>query len=487
MDHEWCAKDYKAWGKSMMIEHPKLSAFVGDGLPAGTSGLAHYNDDSATSDNCAMVVFVQCNNHILNKSFEKACKSNNDLNKVMTDLDELTTLLRKPFVRQKLKDNVKVPKFPKTRWLYAFDELLWILQREDNINRALYQAHTEKKSEYEKITKLCKIPSDFTYLIDALTPIKKLQLAFENEKTALPLVYPFLVRTIRIYQAMFNGRCNAEVIKFAKPIMDSLINEFKEKARIPLLVFSFAITPLGTNYINGVKWDHLFNSTLLRILNEANQLTPNSSELIINEEEENEEEGKNEEMEQEERSEIHYVNHVIKRNSNDKIFIEKIHYDDLNPDVMLPDDLIFSPESVQVMAIDFFENREFLREYKSRKPCDNEVRRQILDHVGTLKIRLMAILRHSHTVEDINMFKYDDSDMYGYGFFKKHMLGRTNYYIIAMHALQMMSIPAGESSCERAISKARWLVGNHRSKESNKLRDARLLTSINAQMAHGNK
>ena len=479
MEHEWCAKDYKNWGVNMMKDHPKLSAFVGDGLPAGTSGLAHYNTNTATSDNCSMVIFVQCNNHILNKSFEKACSSNDDLKAVIENLDAITTLLRKPFVKQKLKDKAKVPKFPKTRWLYAFDALLWIFQREENINKALQQAYVEKTGEYVKVTKLRKIPEDFSHLIDALMPIKKLQLAFENEKTALPLVYPFLVRTIRIYQSMINGNGNREVIKFAKPIMNSLISEFKEKARIPLLVFSFAITPLGANYINGASWDRLFDPTLLSILNESKTLAPNSSEL--------EEEEENTEDEQEERVPIHYVRHVVRSDANGHIKIDKELYDELNPDIRIPDDLIFTPENVNVMAIDFFENREFIRQYKCRKPCDNEVRKQIMDHIGSLKIRLMSILRMNPAVEDINMFKFDKADMYGYSFYKLHMISKSPYSIIAMHALQMMSIPAGESSCERAISRARCLIGSHRSRENNELRDARLLASINAQLSHGNK
>ena len=479
MDHEWCAKDYKNWGVTMMEAHPKLSAFVGDGLPAGTSGLAHYNANSATSDNCAMVIFVQCNNHILNKSFEKACASNDDLKAAIENLDAITTLLRKPFVKQKLKGNVKVPKFPKTRWLYAFDALLWIFQREESINKALWQAYSEKAEEYEKITKQRKIPEEFSHLIDALMPIKKLQLAFENEKTALPLVYPFLVRTIRIYQSMINGNCNPGIIKFARPIMNSLISEFKDKARIPLLVFSFAITPLGANYINGASWDRLFNTTLLSILNESKPIAPNSSEL--------EEEEENIENDPEEIVPVHYVQHIIRSDINGNIQIDKEHYDELNKDIRLPDDLIFTPENVLVMAVDFFENREFLRQYKCRKPCNNEMRKQINDHVGRLKIRLMSILRMNPEVDNINMFKFEDSDMYGYGFYKMHMMSKNQYALIAMHAMQMMSIPAGESSCERAISRARCLIGSHRSRESNELRNARLFASINAQISHGNK
>lgn len=463
-----------------MIEaHPKLSAFVGDGLPAGTSGLAHYNANSATSDNCSMVIFVQCNNHILNKSFEKACKSNNYLKTAIDNLDAITTLLRKPFVKQKLKGNIKVPIFPKTRWLYAFDALLWIFQREESINKALSQSYAERNGEYIKITKLQKVPEEFSYLIDALMPIKRLQLAFENEKTALPLVYPFLVRTIRIYESMINGNGNPEVKKFAKPIMKSLINEFKEKARIPLLVFSFAITPLGVNYINGASWDRLFNSTLLSILNENKLISPNSYNF--------EEEEENIEDDQEERAPVHYVQHIIRRDINGNIRIDKEHYDELNKDIELPEDLIFTPENVLVMAVDFFENREFLRQYKCRKPCSNEERKQILEHVGNLKVRLMSILRMNHVVADINMLKFEDSDMYGYGFYKMHMASRSQYALIAMHALQMMSIPAGESSCERAISRARCLIGCHRSREGNELRDARLLASINAQLSHGIK
>ena len=47
-----------------------------------------------------------------------------------------------------------------------------------------------------------------------------------------------------------------------------------------------------------------------------------------------------------------------------------------------------------------------------------------------------------------------------------------------MHALQLMAIPAGEASCERAISKCRWITGAHNTNEAEDIWVARLLCGI---------
>lgn len=56
---------------------------------------------------------------------------------------------------------------------------------------------------------------------------------------------------------------------------------------------------------------------------------------------------------------------------------------------------------------------------------------------------------------------------------------------VAWHALQLMSIPAGEASCERAISKCRWITGSHKTNESDELWSARLLTGIASSRDYG--
>ena len=238
----------------MIEKYPRLSAFVGDGLPAGLAGLAHFKPDSITADNYGIVFFVQCNNHILNLSFERACSKDNNLTNLVTDLDKFIILLRKPFFKKYL-NNIKAPSFPKTMWLYIFDELLWIKSHEKMINNALTNARKEKTREFDKITDIRKIPEIFYHLLEALRPIKKLQLAYENEKIALPFVYPLLVITIRKYETMVKStKLPQELIGFATTILSYLISTFKEKARIPLLVFSFALSPLGARYINGTDW-----------------------------------------------------------------------------------------------------------------------------------------------------------------------------------------------------------------------------------------
>ena len=83
------------------------------------------------------------------------------------------------------------------------------------------------------------------------------------------------------------------------------------------------------------------------------------------------------------------------------------------------------------------------------------------------------------------MLNLDNDDLYGYGFYKNISIKDRLYEPIARLALQMMSIPAGESSCERAISKARFVCGDHKFNEKNKLKCARILTYISAKMEHG--
>ena len=485
MDHEWGTEDYRIWGKEMIEKYPNLSAFVGDGLPAGVAGLAHFKPDSATYYDYRTVFFINCNNHILNKAFEKACRNDDALKITIKDLDTLTALLRKSFVRCHLQ-NIKTPAFPKTRWLYVFDALLWITQRRDKINNALRESRKAKTSEYQKFTNILEIPDSFSYLLDALKPIKKLQLAFENEKVGLPFVYPFLIYTIRKYQIIIDSTViHPNIINFAKTILHYIIEEFKEKARIPLLVYSFALSPLGVNYISGTDLDHLFDGTVKKILGENEPLEPNNSELDFEEEEEESLQAP-ESITPPKDEVTHYIKFVMEK-KRDQYFITEKVVDSLNENVKLPTNLIFSPSEVLAMAIDVFKNKEMMREIKIRGNCEDWQRAEVVKHVGKLEVKLMQILKRNDDVPNIEMLIFDEKDMYGYAFYNMLLIKHTEYALIAMSALQMMSIPAGESSCERAISKARFICGDHSTKTRDELRCAKILTCINAQMSHGLK
>ena len=167
-----------------------------------------------------------------------------------------------------------------------------------------------------------------------------------------------------------------------------------------------------------------------------------------------------------------------------RIFIKGKICDILDSEVAIPNNLVFSPDMVLSITVEVFKNKEILKELKLRAPCSQDTRKEILKHVGVLESRLMNILHMKEDVNHIEMLTFDESDMYGHGFFELLYLNKTPYALIALHALQMMAIPAGESSCERAISKARYLCGDHRTREREELRQARILLAIDAKMTN---
>ena len=84
------------------------------------------------------------------------------------------------------------------------------------------------------------------------------------------------------------------------------------------------------------------------------------------------------------------------------------------------------------------------------------------------------------------MFKTFKGDIYGHAFWSMHYANPDSDLLIpAVNALQMMSIPAGESSCERAISRCRHIIGDYKSNESEELSSARILAGIASSKKYG--
>ena len=57
------------------------------------------------------------------------------------------------------------------------------------------------------------------------------------------------------------------------------------------------------------------------------------------------------------------------------------------------------------------------------------------------------------------------NDLYGYTFWKKQIINKTELEAVTTHALQMILIPAGKSDCERVISLTRNLYDSHKGRE----------------------
>ena len=257
MSTSWGTEEYNEWGRKMIKNHYKLIAFVGDGLRAGIAGLAHFKPTGICHEFNSMVLFIPCHNHIINKAFEHAISSCAELNTVVTMIDDLSVLLRKPSAQ---KNRIKIPNIPKTRWLYSYDVALWIIKRKKEINDALsnmMQSNSSLFSSPKFSVFKNGVPAMLYDFITATKPMKVLQLAYENERVGLPFVYPFYMNAMNELQFRMDKR-NDTVKNIAKSLAKHLAFEFKEKTRIPILALAFALTPAGKRYINGARFDGLF-------------------------------------------------------------------------------------------------------------------------------------------------------------------------------------------------------------------------------------
>ena len=107
MIFSWDSQNYFDWAKKMVELYRNISAFVGDGLPAGISGIAHFHTDGYLAlTQGTQQIFSPCYSHILNLSFKKSAESCNIISETIDQIDFLIMVLNKPFVKEQTKKKI---------------------------------------------------------------------------------------------------------------------------------------------------------------------------------------------------------------------------------------------------------------------------------------------------------------------------------------------------------------------------------------------
>ena len=83
----------------------------------------------------------------------------------------------------------------------------------------------------------------------------------------------------------------------------------------------------------------------------------------------------------------------------------------------------------------------------------------------------IAYIKSNH---DFHLFQSNQNDLTGHIYWLNKRSDKI-FGMLAENAFRFSSIPAGESDCEREISKARWIFGCYQQREKDDLTTARIL------------
>lgn len=504
MEKPWCWNDYHKWAEDIVNTNPKLVGFVGDGLYAAIKGIADYEPGGVCRRTMGVkLIFSPCHNHIINNAFEAAIAASDDIKIVVNDARKLVVLLSKKNVKG---TKLTVPHIPETRWLYAYDVVKLVLRREIEINAILASKEPKiisklNKPEFSKFKN--GIPPLFAKFCNAVQPIKDFQLAIERDSVSMADVYPLLMKTIVSYKSIISESTDDITKNMAKTIKNTLINAFREKARIALLIASFALTPRGILYINGKQIEDLFASKMRNSYdfdmfdnNDVDSEEDDSDiedvvEVIRNSRAEQE----NEEHTNDSTDQHTAINDEIIDGYNTETLrtFRSIHatlhtsihrFDDVsyNKDRV---DLIYSPEEIRDITIKVLTKR-FLIKYAQNHTCGTQEEKEELNSiVNECKMKLEEFFDNSERFRD----KFGDicstmDGTYGFSFWKKHINNKEDFVMhwIAKQALSFIAMASGESDCERAISRARYISDPRRGREKDDLTVARIIVGITSSM-----
>ena len=330
------------------------------------------------------------------------------------------------------------------------------------------------------------VPVELFQFITAVKPLKILQIAFENEKVGLPFVYPFYYYAMMQFKTLSKHE-DSIINTISKVLAEELASEFKEKSRIPILVLAFSLTPIGKQYINGNHLLELFNPIVKLLIKDIDrfniieEFSDCENEQTLTATKHNDEEQK-------------YLVPVIEKIAHFTRLNDE-EFDKLFKEAPIPDDLILDPKSVLCISTEAYINRIEILSINIKDTSTIEKRDAIRKEAEQEGQKLYNFLSGMTTTRYLGMFNPDNKDdLYGHAFWAMKFQEKINsgeknedgevIYVpgdlsnIALNALQLMSIPAGESSCERAISSCRWITGAHNTNESDEIWSARLLSGI---------
>ena len=147
--------------------------------------------------------------------------------------------------------------------------------------------------------------------------------------------------------------------------------------------------------------------------------------------------------------------------------------------------MILNGDQLLSFASEVYYNKILAKFLRVRDSKSIEKRNEMIQEAGK-EFQIFTMFYKNDSIFKISTFFSTDFDLYGYCFWKKNYSSKTSLCKMAETALQLMSLAAGESSCERSISKCRWITGDHKTNESERLTAARLLAGISADSKYGN-
>ena len=211
-----------------ILKNVKISAFVGDSLPAQVKGLHPLSKKSfqkrkETDIEKRKILFIPCTNHRLQNAFKKSYREDPKMKIVTDSIHSLSISLRKPSAVSVLHSVCPNP--IETRWLYVYDVAYYIYVHRQDI-----------------LSKLNIVISDDIYsFLMIIAPIRSVMNILGKESTCLPDVYPLIQKLIQILKELDIKDWNDSINCLIHNIEYYTISS-KEGS---LYLLSYALTPRG--------------------------------------------------------------------------------------------------------------------------------------------------------------------------------------------------------------------------------------------------
>jgi hypothetical protein len=494
----WGASDYYSWGKEQLLAYPNLCGFVGDCLPAQIAGLAHYHKAGlcAQPEFASRCIFSPCYNHILNHAFLDAIIQDDGISHLMESLSDLLVILRKPWPKICLSCNV--PQLVSTRWIYAYDILLWICKREIAIRSLLRTPPCAQLRTLLQKARFSRLKDEhlldkFKILMEILKPLKRLQLTIEACETPMAYVYPLLQETKRLYIEMVRDSKDKTLKKeWAELMIQCLDKRFNGMGRMALCITAFALSPAGRKQIR--REMELETSYIKHVLLTA--LETNEEVDFEDDEEEEDDEWVEYSIEEEDYEDIDsdFEEDIAESNresgslswskKDGKLEIVKPKkkknlkrcttktpsnlLSRINKDPLLSDthdasgfhafdDVIIKDKNTFDIALEVLKNREA-----------DESKKQEIEAAFTR----FCIGTQQEPTPNLGVLIHTVDFGYSYWFSVHKVKG---FELLSKRALEFLAIPASEAECERLVSKSRYVYTAYQQREKEDLTRARII------------
>lgn len=232
----YTAEDYELFFSSL-IQTTKnndliLLAIIVDNLKPQVIGL---NKVLQSPDNyIRSIIHIPCFAHMTNLVFVNLL-SLPQFKSQVNEILELTNILRKKEAVQNI--GLKCPSISKTRWLYLFDILLFILQNQEKINIYISTLNLNIEQSHK----------NFEILFKALLPLKIFCLIVESKNTCLNEIVEIVQSIVQLWERLFPNP-NVEVDDFLSNALTFFYARLLHNA-FQYSILSYLFTSAGRHFI----------------------------------------------------------------------------------------------------------------------------------------------------------------------------------------------------------------------------------------------